>query len=283
MDGRTPVANNFDTLREIILRQRSSLPKRIAQVADYVLANPDDIAFGTVAGIAASTGVSPSTLIRFSHHLGFDGFTSLQTVFRRRLHARTLSRRGQLDGRRASVVDRSTVLFGRSIETVFANLSDAAFEETLACLTNARTIYVVAHWRFCPIATYLTSAFAKCDIRYQLVDAKSDIDACTLAFATENDVAIVIDVPANFDTTLNGVHALENLKATIIAIASDARSPLAATADTCFEVADTGVAGASSLFAAMTLAMALSSAVAETRQNKHATTFTRISERTACP
>src|SRR6478735_4360053 len=82
---------DYDTLRALILERRQSLPKRIAQVAAYSLDNPDEIAFGTAASIAASAGVQPSTLIRFAQHLGFAGFTSLQSVFRERLRERTTS------------------------------------------------------------------------------------------------------------------------------------------------------------------------------------------------
>ena len=82
---------DFDELRASILAQRESLPKRIAQIAAYALDNPDEIAFGTAASIAISAGVQPSTLIRFAQHLGFDGFTSLQSVFRERLRERNSS------------------------------------------------------------------------------------------------------------------------------------------------------------------------------------------------
>ncbi|TIS12946.1 MAG: RpiR family transcriptional regulator, partial [Mesorhizobium sp.] len=47
MDGRVP--RDFETLRTTILERRTSLPKRIAQIAAYALDNPDDIAFGTAA------------------------------------------------------------------------------------------------------------------------------------------------------------------------------------------------------------------------------------------
>ncbi|TIU31777.1 MAG: RpiR family transcriptional regulator, partial [Mesorhizobium sp.] len=54
MDERVP--RDFETLRTTILERRHSLPKRIAQIAAYALDNPDDIAFGTAASIAASAG-----------------------------------------------------------------------------------------------------------------------------------------------------------------------------------------------------------------------------------
>ena len=89
MDAEKPLPNDFEALRAAILVQRDTLPRRIAQAAAFALDNPDEIAFGTAASIAASAGVQPSTLIRFAQHLGFDGFTSMQTVFRERLRART--------------------------------------------------------------------------------------------------------------------------------------------------------------------------------------------------
>src|SRR5690606_30592083 len=85
------VPRDFEALRAAILQRRQNLPKRIAQVAAYALGNPDDIAFGTAASIAASAGVQPSTLVRFAQSLGFDGFTSMQAVFRERLRERNSS------------------------------------------------------------------------------------------------------------------------------------------------------------------------------------------------
>ena len=69
------------------------------------LDNPDEIAFGTAASIAASAGVQPSTLIRFAQILGFDGFTSLQSVFRERLRERTVSYEDRLKALRGEEND----------------------------------------------------------------------------------------------------------------------------------------------------------------------------------
>ena len=99
MEERVP--RDFDTLRATILERRGVLPKRIAQIAAYALDNPDDIAFGTAASIATSAGVQPSTLIRFAQQLGFDGFTSMQAVFRERLRERVASYDERLSALRA--------------------------------------------------------------------------------------------------------------------------------------------------------------------------------------
>ena len=81
---------DFQALRGLIAQRVGALPKRLAQVATYALQNPDEIAFGTVASIAAAAEVQPSTLVRFAHALGYLGFSDLQEVFRSRLRERVL-------------------------------------------------------------------------------------------------------------------------------------------------------------------------------------------------
>src|SRR5690349_310778 len=88
---RMTVPRDFESLRSIIIERKNAMPKRLAQVAAFALNNPDEIAFGTTASIAAASDVQPSTLVRLSHHLGYGGFSDLQSIFRERLRDRTLS------------------------------------------------------------------------------------------------------------------------------------------------------------------------------------------------
>ena len=82
------VPRDFPSLRALIAARAPSLPRRLTQVATYALDNPDDIAFGTAASVAQHSGVQPSTLVRFSQALGYQGFSDLQDVFRARLRER---------------------------------------------------------------------------------------------------------------------------------------------------------------------------------------------------
>ena len=60
------VPRDFDSLRAFMVERKSDMPKRLAQVAAYFLANPDEIAFGTAASIATAAEVQPSTLVRLA-------------------------------------------------------------------------------------------------------------------------------------------------------------------------------------------------------------------------
>jgi DNA-binding MurR/RpiR family transcriptional regulator len=67
---------DYQTLKSLIMDRKPDLPKRLAQVAVFALDNPDEIAFGTAASIADSSGVQPSTLVRFAQAIG------LRRIFR---------------------------------------------------------------------------------------------------------------------------------------------------------------------------------------------------------
>ena len=62
---------DYQALRALIAQRSEELPRRLMQVAGYALENPDEIAFGTVASIAAKSEVQPSALVRFSRALGY--------------------------------------------------------------------------------------------------------------------------------------------------------------------------------------------------------------------
>jgi len=274
MSNGSKLPQDFDALRETILGQREELPKRIAQVAAYALDNPDEIAFGTAASIATSAGVQPSTLIRFAQHLGFDGFTSLQQVFRERLRERTSSyddrlnalRSGDQGSQNRRILEGFAAASSQSLEMMLRSLDDAALESAVARLAKAETVYIVARRRSYPIASYIAYAFGKLKMRYQLVDSSAGLDAEMLDFASARDAAIVISFSPYAPATLEHARALTEAGVPVVAITDSAFSPLAQSANQWFEIAESDFAGFRSLAATMALAMTLAVAVAEARR-----------------
>lgn len=275
MTDATDLPQDFESLRELILQQRQSLPKRIAQVAAYALDNPDEIAFGTAASIASSAGVQPSTLIRFAQHLGYDGFTSLQSVFRQRLRERTTSYDERLNALRGSneggknrrILEGFAAASSQSLELLLNKFDDGALQNAVDRLVDAETIYIVARRRSYPIASYLAYAFGKLKIRYQLIDSAAGLDPEMLGFATRRDAAIVISFSPYSGATLDHARALAEMGVQVIAITDSAFSPLAQSADQWFEVAEADFSGFRSLAATMALAMTLAVAAAEARRD----------------
>src|SRR5438445_1285761 len=273
MDERVP--RDFETLRTAILERRASLPKRIAQIAAYALDNPDDIAFGTAASIAASAGVQPSTLIRFAQQLGFDGFTSLQQVFRERLRERNSSYDERLAALRAKaeegaghrvIFDGFVAAASTSLSDISRALNDAHFEEAVALLAKAETIYVLAKRRSYPVASYIAYALGKLKIRNQLVESAAGLNAEMIAFATPRDAVIAISFSPYAPATIEETRSIAEQGVPIVAITDSSFSPLAQFAKIWFEVAEADFGGFRSISATMALAMALTVAVGEKRR-----------------
>jgi DNA-binding MurR/RpiR family transcriptional regulator len=267
---------DYDTLRALILERRQSLPKRIAQVAAYSLDNPDEIAFGTAASIAASAGVQPSTLIRFAQHLGFAGFTSLQSVFRERLRERNSSYEERLSGLRAeggNGAGSRTILDGflsaseNSLATMARTLDQTVLDKAIAMLADAETIFILARRRSYPVASYIAYALGKLKVRSQIVESPSGLNPEVISFATTRDVALAISFSPYAPATIEEARLLSEQGVPMVAITDSAFSPLAQFADVWFEVAEADYSGFRSLSATMALSMALSVGVAEKRRS----------------
>jgi DNA-binding MurR/RpiR family transcriptional regulator len=285
-EPREKLPQDYESLRSLILDRRQTLPKRIAQVAAYSLDNPDEIAFGTAASIAASAGVQPSTLIRFAQHLGFAGFTSLQSVFRERLRERNSSYEERLSGIRAAGNDGTTnrgILTGflaaseSSLATIARTLNDASLDRAVALLAEAETIYILARRRSYPVASYIAYALGKLKVRSQIVDSPSGLNPELISFATPRDAALAVSFSPYAPATIEETRLLSEQGVPVVAITDSAFSPLAQFADVWFEVAEADYGGFRSLSATMALSMTLSVGVAELRRSKSARSKTRAS------
>ena len=182
---------DFQTLRTAIAQRAEQLPKRLMQVAGYALENPDEIAFGTVASIAASAEVQPSALVRFSRALGYQGFTDLQDVFRSRLRDRVLNydeRLAQMRDHGIATSKSGLVLDGfleaseRSIAKFREKVDHEAIDRAVAILAAADTIYLIGLRRSFPITSYMSYAMGKLGVRNILVDAVAGMGAEQASF-----------------------------------------------------------------------------------------------------
>jgi len=275
MNSIASLPQDFETLRSMVLEKWPDLPKRIAQVAAYSLDNPDEIAFGTAASVAASAGVQPSTLIRFAQHLGFDGFTSLQQVFRERLRERTTTYEERLNALREeaaggsqgrAVLDGFVTAASKSLEIMSRSLDSELIDRAVGILAPVETVYILARRRSYPVATYIAYAMGKLRIRNTLIESVAGLDPEILSFATPRDAVVAISFSPYSSTTVESARTLADHGVPVVAITDSAFSPLAQSARVWFEVAEADFAGFRSLSATMALSMALTVAVAERRR-----------------
>jgi len=270
----TSAPRDFGALRALITARWEKLPRRLTQVASYALDNPDEIAFGTAAGIAAKAEVQPSTLVRFSQALGYQGFSDLQDVFRSRLRDKVPSydeRLAQLKEHGLGGSKAGLVLAGfldaaeRSVEDYRARLEPEALDRAVEVLARAKTIYLIGLRRSFPITAYMAYAMGKLGIRHILVDGVAGLGAEQASFVDADDAVTAISFTPYASETVALTNAALAQGAKLVSITDSPFSPIAGKAEVCLEIVEANFEGFRSMTATMALAMALSVAVAGKR------------------
>jgi len=265
---------DFAALRSLIGSRAATLPRRLTQVATYALQHPDEIAFGTAASIAAHAGVQPSTLVRFSQALGYQGFSDLQDVFRSRLREKVpsyderlkqLREHGLSASRTALLLDGFAEAAGRSVSDVRMKLDPAALERAVTLLAAAETIYLVGFRRSFPITSYMAYAMGKLGIRHILVDGIAGPGVEQTSFISARDAMLSVSFTPYSNETVNLTNAARARGAQIVSLTDSVFSPIAPIADVWLEIVEANFEGFRSMAASLAVAMTLSVAVAGRR------------------
>jgi DNA-binding MurR/RpiR family transcriptional regulator len=265
---------DFESFRRDVTERRESLPPRLRQIAEFALMHPEDMAFGTAAGIAASADVQPSSLVRFAQLLGFSGFSDLQTIFRNRLisgdHLDRIERlsaarqQGAAPDTLQSFVESSIV----SLQRLSASAIRASIDDAATRLAAARSIEIIGLRRVFTVASYLSYGFSKLGIRARLIDGIGGFEPAHLGAFDASDALIAISFRPYTPATIEIARAVAAVGAPVIALTDTALSPLAELATTRIEIVETDFAGFRSLAATIAVASTLMTAVAERRRAK---------------
>jgi DNA-binding MurR/RpiR family transcriptional regulator len=266
--------DDYEGLRALMLSRRDAMPKRLKQLAAFAMQHPEEMAFGTVAGIATHAGVQPSTLVRFAKSLGYDGFSHLQQIFRDRLRERFPDYRERLQGLRgaegqhvhaASLLEGFANAASISLERMRDTVRPEELSRAIETLAKADTIYLLGARRVFPIAAYCAYAFGKLGVRAALVDHIAQLGPEQLFTATERDAVLAISFTPYAPVTADLAATAARRNIPVVAITDSAFSPLVGSADVWLEIAEADFGAFRSLSASFALAMALAVGTAEKR------------------
>jgi DNA-binding MurR/RpiR family transcriptional regulator len=261
---------DFPALKALVMARSQTLPRRLAQIAAFALDNPDEIAFGTAASIAAKADVQPSTLVRLSQALGYQGFSDLQSVFRSRLRERVLNyderlqqlrAHGTAGSRAGLILDGFLTSAERSLAEARGGLEPEKLERAVDILAKAETVYLVGLRRSFPIAAYMAYAMGKLGVRNVLVDGLAGLGSEQISFVSGADAVVAISFTPYASETVALTQAARAKEAKIVSITDSAFSPIAPVADLWFEIVEANFEGFRSMAATLSLAMSLSVAV----------------------
>ncbi|MFQ6017374.1 MAG: MurR/RpiR family transcriptional regulator [Kiloniellaceae bacterium] len=262
-----PPPQSYLDLRAAISIQHPKLSKRLKQIAEFALANPNDMALETVAQIAQRAQVQPSSLVRFAKALGYDGFSNMQRVFRGRLVDRHPSYAERIKALKNRGNDKSMTpvalldSFAEAAIHALHHLREGTRPDLLAqaidLLVQARTVHVVGQRRSFPVAAYLAYALSQLERQVTLIDSVGGMALEQARAISKDDALIAVSFRTYSPDTLGVVQLAREYRASIVAITDGPLSPLAALSDVCLEVEEAQVQAFRALSATMCLALAL--------------------------
>jgi DNA-binding MurR/RpiR family transcriptional regulator len=245
MSEAIETVETFESLRERIRDRHTGLSPHLQRIAKLALDQPNQLALTTIASLAETLDVQPSTLIRFAKEFGYDGFSSLQKVFRLRLiegspvyREKVFVAKGSAGdpvGARASLDDCVGTLIA-SLERLKQDIVPEELETAADLCLSARHIYVAGLRRSHPVAAYFSYGLMRLERRCSLLDFSSGMAGQQVANMSHEDLLIAIAFPPYSSPVLDVVRdaGVRDLK--VLAITDSPASPLAIGAASAFYV-----------------------------------------------
>lgn len=260
-------------LKSAIADQHSVLSKRLRQVAQYVMDNPNAIAFGTVAVIAKDASVHPSTLVRFANAFGYSGFSEMQRLFQQKLIQESpgYTERSRIaceelgDKGGDTPLQLLTQFAGASavaLEQLCESISEQDLERAVDILAAADATHVVGVRRAFVVATYFASALRHINRRAYLIDGVGGMYAEQGSAIGSKDAIIVTSFQPYASESRDVAKAAVERGVPLILITDSQLSPLAGLASVCFVVRDAEVHGFRALGSTLCLVQALAISLA---------------------
>lgn len=258
-------AATYTELKHAISDVYAGLPRQLQRIARFALERPDDLALGTVAAVAQSAQVQPSSLIRFANALDFSGFSEMQQVFRGHLVERSSSYRERIDqlrrqGRSAGkggflnqFVTEAVAELGQLEENVHA----ADITRAARLVGEAGRVHVLAQRRAFPVACYLAYALSQLELKAYLLDGMGGMLHESLRNISRDDVLVVTSFHSYSPEVVEAAAGAKLRGIKVIAITDSALSPLKPAATVCFELGLASDRAFRSLVAPLCLAQAL--------------------------
>lgn len=262
-----------DELEAQIAAAHDVLPKKLKQIARYLLDNREQVAFQTLAIIAERADVNPSAIVRFANALGYSGFTELQKIYRFGLVAGQSDYRARvrqsLSSSGETILSSNELLarLARGASDALSDLAASVREDQLAQATTilheSSTIYIAGFRRSFGVSTYLAYALRHLGRKAILLDGLGGMLDEQVSVLDNSDSVIAISFAPYAEETQAVVEFARKNKAKIVTITDSVLSPIAANSDVALIAKEAEVIGFRTLTSSMCLSQALVMSLAE--------------------
>jgi len=270
------VPQNFATLEARITADYPTLSRRLKQTAQFLLDNPQEVAFATVAQLAQQAGVTPSTLIRFSNSFGFSGFSEMQQLFRARLFDELPNYNERIRAVRTATGEtpNSTQLLWEfadanqeALHQLPNRINSQHLESALDIFEKARAIHVMGARRSFVVASYMSYALHHIEKPAFLVNGLGGMYGEQVQSIDRDDALLIVSFAPYAQESRNVAEAAHQRGIPLVVITDSNLSPLVSLADVALLVHEAEVKSFRGLTASLCLTQTLAIALGM-RQDK---------------
>jgi DNA-binding MurR/RpiR family transcriptional regulator len=232
---------DFEALVSHLTSPDLKLSRRLRQVAQFLLNNPEDAAIYNIVELARMAGVPTSTITRFTREVGFGGFADMQAVFRQRLlgprlrHAENLrAAAGPVPAAGALDLDDPDAVFEAFLQAGIDTLGRlreetdrsamGVFVDTLA---DAGQVHIVSARGAFGVGAYCFYGFSQVGKPASLVDNLGAMRAEQMRFVSPQDVVLAITFDSYTAETIEVARAAVKAGHRLLAITDNEMSPIA--------------------------------------------------------
>lgn len=167
------------------------------QVAELLLVDPEAIAFGTAASVAARAETSTPTVVRLATTLGYEGFADLRDAARAELSMRLATDAVRVrSAAPASDLDALRQAEHHNVDTTLDELDAAALDRALALITDPeRRVWVLPSTQTEGVAARFVDQLQLLGRRAVLLVGSEFRAVTSLQALRKGDVVLSMDVP----------------------------------------------------------------------------------------
>ena len=213
-------------------RASTSLTNAERRVAEVVLANPQLVAFGTVADLAEGAGSGAATVVRLATKLGFEGFSALQASVQQDLanQLRPAAERIR-DPAVHDSLNRHLQLELGNVQTTLGQLDQEAVADVVNHLADpGRRVFVLSGDASKGVAAQFVGDLDALRANVMMVDGNDVAVQRIVALMEKDDVLVTIDLRRYDRWLVEAARRAAEAGVWTVSIADSVLSPVAACA-----------------------------------------------------
>jgi DNA-binding MurR/RpiR family transcriptional regulator len=257
------------------------LSKSQRSIAEYIHVSYDKAAFMTAGRLAAVTGVSESTVVRFAQELGYGSYPEMRRALQDMVRGRLTSvQRIQVARELMESGDILQHVLSSDIDQIKMTMDEVSgedFDAAVSSITGAKNIYIFGLRSSSALAHFMGFYFNLLFENVHVVGEASALEVFEqILRISEGDVFIALSFPRYSKRTIRAMRYARDMGAGVIGITDGNTSPVAKLADICLYARSDMLSFLDTLVAPLSLVNALIVAVSARAGGDISSNFERL-------